>query len=190
MNYLLLACQVGLALVLILAATGKLVNSEQFRAALRLSHLSSTLVSIISVLIPPVELCLAAALVLGTPRILPGIMISTTLLLAAFTAWMWFVHSRGVHVRCGCFGTGGSEVGLHTILRNAFLIVIALIGLTLALNTLSPLPALSLWWIMAVVSCSMVVMLLGAFMQSKHLLIFTLAQRNRDTVASGNTRSG
>lgn len=189
MNYLLLACQLGLALVLILAATGKLVNSEQFRAALRLSHVPSTLISLISVLIPPAELCLAGALVLGTPRILPAIMISTALLLAAFTAWMYFVYSRGMRVRCGCFGTGGSEVGIRTILRNTLLILMALVGVTLALNTRSPLPALSLWWVMAVVSSSMAVMLIDAVVQSKHLLVFTLAQSNRDSSVSGNTQT-
>ena len=45
MAYFLLLCQIVLAVVLLVAATGKLTDSEQLAAALRLSRIPSTLVS-------------------------------------------------------------------------------------------------------------------------------------------------
>ncbi len=67
MAYLLLTCQIALAVIFLVAATGKLLQSEQFIAALRLSHLPRALVTPTAVLTPTLELCLAVGLVLSTP---------------------------------------------------------------------------------------------------------------------------
>ncbi|MGH2486534.1 MAG: MauE/DoxX family redox-associated membrane protein, partial [Ktedonobacterales bacterium] len=115
MQYVLLVCQLGLALVLLLAATGKLINSEQFRAALRLSKLPSGLDMPISLLVPSVEVLLAGALVLAVPRFLPAVLVLTTLLFSLFTAWIFSVYVQGMKIKCGCFGTGDSDIGLRTL---------------------------------------------------------------------------
>jgi sulfite exporter TauE/SafE len=52
MTYGLLFCQIILAIVLWLAATGKITQSDQFLAALRLSRLPDLLVLPITLLIP------------------------------------------------------------------------------------------------------------------------------------------
>ncbi len=77
MMYLLLICQLALAAILLLAATGKFLNAEQFLAALRLSHFPSILATPIAILTPIVEVCLAMGLVFSTPQSLPPIMIAT-----------------------------------------------------------------------------------------------------------------
>ncbi len=70
MMYLLLACQLGLAIVLLLAATGKALSSWQFLAAIRLSRVPEALVIPLAVFVPVVEVCLALALVISPTYIL------------------------------------------------------------------------------------------------------------------------
>ncbi len=176
MAYLLLACQLVLATVLVLAATGKLLNSEQLAAALRLSHIPKALITPLMVLTPAVELCLAGGLVLSTPLSLPFIMVVIVGLFCIFTVWMLTVYARDLRLRCGCFGPGRSDIGLGTILRNALLIVIALGGLVLSFYTHSSLPALLLWMIVTVLSLEMCVTLLWSFWQGKAALILSIAQ--------------
>ncbi len=173
MPYLLFTCQIGLAAVLIFAATGKILRSEQFLAALRLSHLPGTLVVPIAVLTPALEMCLTIGLVLSTPRSLPLIMAATAGILGVFTAWMVVVFARGMQLTCGCFGTGDAKVGPHTIVRNVALIAIALGGLHLALHTRSVLPAPSPWMGVAVLTLSLCLMLLQAFRHGRVSLVFS-----------------
>src|SRR5712692_6224057 len=112
MAFLLLACQVVLAVVLLVAATGKLLNSEQLAAALRLSHIPKALITPLMVLTPILELCLPFGLVLSTPHLLPLAMAGTVGLLSVFTIWMLTVYNRGLRLRCGCFGPGRADIGL------------------------------------------------------------------------------
>ncbi len=62
MSWLLLAPQVILSAVLLVAATEKTLRSEEFFAALRLSHLPAGSVAPIGAAVPLVELMLALAL--------------------------------------------------------------------------------------------------------------------------------
>jgi methylamine utilization protein MauE len=176
MAYLLLVCQLLLAVVLLVAATGKLINSEQFAAALRLSHLPKALITPLMVLTPILELCLAFGLVLSTSYLLPLIMIGTAGLLSVFTLWMLTVYARGLRLRCGCFGAGGSDIGLRTILRNALLVAVSLGSLALTFRVQSPLPTLSFGMVVTVLSLGMCVMLLWSFWQGKAALILSVAQ--------------
>lgn len=162
MSWLLLALQLILATVLLLAATGKALRSDEFLGALRLSHLPMGAVPAIAVAVPLLELGLAVALVLATDRSLPVALGATVALLAAFTAWMTWVRARHLRVRCGCFGPGGGEVGSRTIGRNALLLVLAVWGLVMAGRTESPLPDPSFPMVVAVTSLGMAVALLLA----------------------------
>jgi len=176
MAYLLLACQLILATVLLVAATGKLLNSEQLGAALRLSHLPKALITPMAVLTPAVELCLAVGLVLSTPPSLPFIIAATVGLFCLFTIWMLAVYIRGLHLKCGCFGTASAEIGPRTILRNVLLIVASLGGFVLAQTTRSPLPGPSLWMLMTVLSLGMSVMLLRSFHGSRAALFLSMTE--------------
>lgn len=111
MAYFLLICQLALATVLLVAATGKLINSEQLAAALRLSHVPNTLIAPLVVFLPILEMGLAFGLVFNTPSLLPVFLVLTASLLSIFTIWMLIVSLRGLHLRCGCFGPGRSSAG-------------------------------------------------------------------------------
>lgn len=184
MSYLLLACQLVLAVTLLLAATGKFLNATEFLAVLRLSSIPKILVMPIAVSTPIVEACLAIGLVLSTPATLPPILFAVILLFGVFTLWMITVYVRGLRLRCGCFGSGKATIGPQTIVRNALLLAFSVGGFELSLHFQSPLPVPSFWMIVSVFSLGMCLTLLRAFQQSKSALILStaqleLAQQNR-----------
>ena len=154
-SWVLLALQLALAVVLFLAAVGKALRSTEFLAAMRLSHLPEGIVGPLAVGVPLAELGLAGALVLAPERALPLALGGTVLLLGAFTLWMAWVRARGLRVSCGCFGPGGSRIGVRTIGRNLGLLVLAGAALVLAARATSPLPEPSLPLLVAVTSLGM-----------------------------------
>lgn len=176
MAYLLLTCQVVLAIIFLLAATGKILHTEQFAATLRLSHLPGAVVQFISVLIPILELVLAATLVLSTARSLTVTMVAALVLLSVFTIWMIWVYARGLRLTCSCFGASGSDVGLRSITRNGVLIVVAAIGVFLSTHALSPFPSSSLWMSVTIGSVGMAIMLFLAFRQGVKVLTLSMQE--------------
>ena len=62
LSWLLLTLQVILSVVLLVAATEKMLRSEEFFAALRLSHLPAGAIAPIGVAVPAFELTLALSL--------------------------------------------------------------------------------------------------------------------------------
>jgi hypothetical protein len=150
--WLLLALQVILSAVLLVAATAKTLRADEFVAALRLSHLPEGAIGPVGVAAPALELALALALLLAPARWLPLAFAAVVLLLGAFTAWMGWVRAHGLRVRCGCFGSGGGQVGPRTVGRNLVLLALALGGLVLAGQTRSPLPGPSLAMVITVTS--------------------------------------
>ncbi len=161
-SWLLLVIQLVLSAVLLLAGAGKMLRSEEFAAALRLSHLPAVLVRPLGVVVPVLELGVALALVLTTPRWLPVALGAASALLAAFTAWMGWVWARGLRVRCGCFGVGDAKVGGRSIARNLLLLLLALGGVGLARRVDSPLSDPSVWLVIAATAAGMFVALLVA----------------------------
>ncbi|HEU5432468.1 MAG TPA: MauE/DoxX family redox-associated membrane protein [Thermomicrobiales bacterium] len=162
MSLLVLLGQVLLAGVLIVAATGKLLRSYEFVAALRLSRLPDAVASVAAVAVPAAEAALAFWLVLSPPRLLPAAFAATAALLALFTGWMIWVRARRLFVRCGCFGGGGGEVGAATIVRNAILFWLAVGGAALATAARSPLPGFSFEALLAAVPLALAVALAQA----------------------------
>ncbi|HEU0114871.1 MAG TPA: MauE/DoxX family redox-associated membrane protein [Thermomicrobiales bacterium] len=160
MSLLLMLGQLVLAGVLIVAATGKLLRSDEFVAALRLSRLPEAAVRVAAVGVPAAETALAFWLVLAPSRQLPHAFSATAALLALFTGWMIWVRARRLFVRCGCFG-GGGEVGAATIVRNLILCGLAVGGAALA-AVRSPLPGFSFEALLTAVPIALVVALLQA----------------------------
>jgi hypothetical protein len=171
-SWLLLALQIALAVVVFLAAVGKALRSEEFLAALRLSHLPNGVVAPLGVAVPVVEFALAAALLLAPERGLRWALVATILLFALFTLWMGWVRRNRLRVRCGCFGPGGDVVGWRTIARNALLLGLALAALGLTGRTSSPLPEPSLALVVAVTSLAMCLALLDGLRSAwPHLIV-------------------
>ncbi len=179
MGYVLLACQGVLAVVLLIASVSKMFNHEQFLAALRLSDIRRGLLKPLTVLVPVLEFCLALGLVLNVPHVLSFVISLAVVLLCIFTLWMFRVYSRGLRLKCGCFGTGGSDIGPRSIVRNSILIVLAGSGLILSFHVPSSLPTPSFWFVVTVLSFGMSITLLWAFQQALAGLNLSLGQMER-----------
>lgn len=172
MTWFLAAIQIGVAAMLVAAAAGKAVQSEQFVAALRLSHLPEWAVKAVAIGLPLLEVGIALRLLLTPPAQLQSPFLLTILLLALFTLWMVWVDRKGLNVRCGCFGGGEGRVGSATIIRNLLLIAVAAVGWWLAGRAVSPLPGMSWPTVIAATSLMMAVALIQAFrMVQQHLVI-------------------
>lgn len=187
MSWLLLALQVILSAVLLVAATEKSLHSEEFFVALRLSHLPAGAIAPIGVAVPALELALALALLLAPARWLPLAFAAAALMLAAFTAWMGWVRARRLRVRCGCFGPGGGQVGPGAIGRNLLLLGLALGGLALAGRTPTLLPGPSLAMAVTVTSLGLCLALLLALRAAWPTLILSFGryQARRAATAEG-----
>ncbi len=144
MSLALAALQIVLAGTFFLAAVSKLLQSDEFLSALRLSHLPEGLVRALGYLFPALEAGLAFWLLVASPDAVAVAFAAAFAVLAVFTLWMGWVRMRRLSVRCGCFGPNGGEVGLATIGRNVGLMVLAAIGWLLARGAESALPGPSL----------------------------------------------
>jgi dienelactone hydrolase/uncharacterized membrane protein YphA (DoxX/SURF4 family) len=157
-----LALQLALALVFVASAAAKVLRSDEFVAALRLSHLPEPIAVLTAVAVPALEIGLAFWLVLAPPDRVPSAFVAAGALLIAFTVWMGWVEARRLRVRCGCFGAGGGEVGPRTIARNLGLLALALTGWGVASRVASPLSGLSVELLATMVAVALCVALLQA----------------------------
>jgi hypothetical protein len=171
-----MALQATLSAVVLVAATEKTLRSDEFFAALRLSHLPESAITPIGVAVPALELTLALALVLAPASWLPLAFLATALTFGAFTVWMISVRARRLRVRCGCFGLRGGHVGPRMIGRNLVLLGLALAGLVLAGQTLSALPGPSLPMVITVTSLCVCLALLLALRSAWPYLILSFDQ--------------
>ncbi len=176
MSYLLLICQLVLALTMLLAATGKILHHEQLLTALRASNFTTGSEFAIALFTPIIELLLAIGLLLNTDETLPLLFLLSAGLLLLFTAWMVNIYIHGSRTRCGCFGNENALIGLGTLARNVVLLLLAFGGFQLTHITHGILPAPSLWLLMSVLAGMIGVMLLYAFYQNRTALILSVAQ--------------
>ncbi len=151
MPYLLSGCQVILMLILLIAAIGKLAYPQQFFTALRVSVVPRPLIFSLALLTVVAELELALNLIFSTRWFLPLTFVGTFLLLGVFTFWLVSVYRRKLNVQCGCFGGNTSSVDKGSIIRNAVLMGIAVLGFLFSLKTTSIFPSFSLWTLIPVV---------------------------------------
>lgn len=143
MIWLLLLSQLSLSVILVVAATRKMLNLDEFTAVLRLSYIPDRVIRPVGLLVPVAEVTLAFCLVVATSRSLRAAMVLTVGLFALFSIWMlWVLASRPAHsrLRCGCFGAGAEVIGGRSLLRNAILISWSVCGAFLATRVQSPLP--------------------------------------------------
>jgi hypothetical protein len=186
LSWLLLALQVILSVAFLVAAVEKTLRSEEFFAALRLSHLPAGAIGPIGVTVPVIELMLALALLLAPTGWLPLAFGAAVLVLGAFTGWMGWVLAHRLRVRCGCFGPGGGYVGTRTIGRNLLLLALALGGVVLAGQTGTPLPGPSLAMAVTVTSFGACLALLVALRAAwPHLMLSFERYQARQTGTTG-----
>ncbi len=88
MVYLLLICQIILALVFLLSATSKMFYPKQFIIALQFSNIPTLIVYPVATLTVGSEITLALSLFFNTPVSLLAALPGTLILLGIFTSWL------------------------------------------------------------------------------------------------------
>ena len=121
-------CRIGIGLVMLAAALGKIGDPAAFSTQIhhyRLVPVGAE--NLLAVLLPWVELLAGLALVLG-PHARSGAWLSVAML-AVFTLAVGTAVARGLDIECGCFGTAdASHVGGVKLAENLLLTGAALIA--------------------------------------------------------------
>lgn len=153
MVYAALICRTVIGLVFAVSAFSKLRNGTAYREFA--SWLASVPVPLArNRFLPPVLAGAEAAIVVlvAVPATAVAGLVLAVLTLAALTAGTAVAVRRGARVTCQCFGPARTELSAHHVLRNGFLLVLAVAGLAVAsafsVGAVAPRPAgigLSLW---------------------------------------------
>ena len=133
MVYAALICRTVVGLVFAVSAFSKLRNGTAYR------EFASWLASVPVPLarkraLPPVLAGAEAATVVlvAVPATAVAGLVLAVLTLAALTAGTAVAVRRGARVTCQCFGPSRTELAPHHVVRNGFLLVLALAGLAVA----------------------------------------------------------
>ena len=184
MTALIGGAQVVLAVVLIAAAGGKVIRGREMAGALRLSRVPGA--AALSVVVPILELGLGILLLVARGAALRMTFAATVLLLVTFTGWLVYVRAKDLKIRCGCFGAASKEVTNLTLVRNVMFIALGVAGAVATAAATSPLPESSVYWLMAVGSIAVTILLAAAFNQVRsHLVLSLETMKRRRDIASG-----
>jgi hypothetical protein len=147
--------QLVLAGVLVTAAMGKFLQPGDFREAVRASGLP---VGAIVSVVPAVELGVGVLLVVLHDVPLTVAFAAALALLTAFTAWIVWVKTRKLRVRCGCFGTSDVEIGYKDVARNLVFICLAVLGLGFSLSTSDAVRLAAVWRVAVALPAALILM--------------------------------
>lgn len=120
-----LTARLGIACMFIYAALGKLDDSRAVSDAIgNYRLLPDSWTPILAVVLPTIELAIAAALISGL--LARGASIVAFGMLALFAAAMSQAILRGIDLSCGCFGDESATVTWWTVGRNLALAALAI----------------------------------------------------------------
>jgi len=174
MSAILLAGQVILGFAFVYAAIGKMLTSEDFADAIRLSGLPGSLVAPVEILIVCAETAVTIGSWQGDRRILQVASSAAAVMLIAFTFWMIWMLRRGLAIRCGCFGSTTSRIGLKSVIRNLALVCMAILTTGLSLEYRSELPPINGQVLYVILGAALLVALGRAFWFGKGALLLNL----------------
>ena len=112
--------RLSLGAIFVVASVDKIIHPKAFADIIHnYQILPDTLINIIAITLPWLELMLGMLLISGLW--LPGVVILTNILLLGFFLSLLFNVARGLDVHCGCFTTsgGGKSAMSWNILRDA-----------------------------------------------------------------------
>jgi hypothetical protein len=141
MAYAALTCRALIGLVFAVSAVSKIRNATTYREFA--SWLASLPVPLVrNRALPPILAGAEAAIVVlvAVPATAVAGLVLAVLALAALTAGTAVAVSRGARVSCHCFGPSRTALAARHVLRNGFLLVVAVIG-TLGVGAVAAHPA-------------------------------------------------
>lgn len=119
----------GLAAVFILAAVPKLIDPYGFAVnVFAYRAVSPFLATLTAVVLPPIELVAALALVSGL--FWRGAAVATAGMLIIFIVMLFRAIVLGIDITCGCFGKASHEVSFWLIAQDYGLLILALSALS------------------------------------------------------------
>jgi uncharacterized membrane protein YphA (DoxX/SURF4 family) len=123
-----LVTRLGLGAVFAFAAVPKAIDPAGFAADIAAYHVvPGSLVGLLAVALPLLELTVAAALLFGIEA--RGASVVAAGMLVAFTIGMVQAMARGIDLECGCFGAATeTAVSTTTVARNVGLLLVATFG--------------------------------------------------------------
>lgn len=174
MQWLLAALRIVLASTFLVAGIGKLLQVDDFAAALRLSHIPKSVVGPLTWCVPVLEVTISLSLVWGSARSILAGTLAAAALLVFFSLWIAWVFARGISIRCGCFGASQRSLGLRSLARNLALLSLASLAIWLEranTNWLLSHPTVNA--AVVVTSIAMAVSLLVAFRRARPAMVVT-----------------
>ncbi len=117
-----LLLRVTLAGLLLWAGTFKLGDAAALSIEVGNYQLFPGLAPFIALVLPCIEIAVAAALLAGTPPWRHAAALCTLVIFAVFTVAVTTVVVRGIDVNCGCFGKKSCPVNQWTVLRDLVLL--------------------------------------------------------------------
>lgn len=121
------ALRLLLGAVFLYASYDKILNPEAFSEAVyNYQVLPDALVNLTALVLPWLELLLGVFLIAGIW--LPGVTVTSTVLLGLFISALVFNQIRGLDVHCGCFSTDTSEgpAGALTVMRDLLFLAVSI----------------------------------------------------------------
>ncbi|MFN8034335.1 MAG: MauE/DoxX family redox-associated membrane protein [Acidimicrobiia bacterium] len=126
MSSVALAARLVTAVVLAVAALAKLRDRSLLSGEMRAFGVPARVATGAGVGLVLVELAVAAALVLAPGSAGPAW--AAVVLLGVFTAAIVVNLARGHRAPCPCFGAGAAPISPRTVLRNGWLLAVAVLG--------------------------------------------------------------
>lgn len=124
-----LAARLVLGVVFVFSGVPKLIDPGHFYSQImEFNVVGNSTAMWFACVVPVLELLIAACLLGGV--LLGGTWINVILMMGGFTLLHLRVVALGQEINCGCFGPNGTQlISWWTVLRNAVLFVISVMGL-------------------------------------------------------------
>jgi len=119
-----LVCRLALGFLFFYAGVGKIISPQEFAVAIyNYQLLPDGAINLLAVVLPWLEVLLAAALVSGF--YVRGASLLSAVLFFVFVAALSINLARGLDISCGCFSTAGESINWLYVVRDAGLLALS-----------------------------------------------------------------
>lgn len=184
------AGQIVLSLTFALSAAGKAFNSRSFEDGLASAGFPLPLISPATAVIVILEASLSFAIVLTHDNVLGFPLMTASLVLALFTAWLIWLYRSHKGQACGCFGSATDTIGIRSLIRNILLIALSL-GALVAWSSGSSTMLPSISWVTVAIDLgiALILLLVACWNGARRYLAWSVAAVGRPN-STEDTRRG